>query len=154
MNFLQKNKSVIVIGLMAGFLLIIVTIFISGISGPDTNPLPTGDSPLQTLGLVTSTSDVTPLAPPSGQNTKLGTPVTVSPTPTELTSQDTGSPSSPVTEVSVTETPPGTYAPPPPAVDFVVTDDGPPGTDFPPPAVIEDLPTETPPPGNGLPPGS
>jgi hypothetical protein len=159
MSFLQKNKTVIVVLLMVGFLIVILSIFFSGISGSDANATPT-DSQLQLMNLATSTGNApsgTLTAPNSSMEQAGGgvpSPALGSPPPgvtaQAVTAEAIATP--PGTDFVATEPAPGTDAPPPPTVNVV--DEGPPGTDFPPPLTFVPLPTETPPAGNGPPPGS
>jgi hypothetical protein len=156
MNFLQKNKSVLVVLLMVGFLVVILSIFFSGISGSGSTATPTDSLP-QPINLATSTGGV-PSTPIVGRTPLPAAPAGTSAPPPGVTVQATQvsakSSPPPSTAFAATVSMPGTDAPPPPTVNFAVTDDGPPGTDFPPPDVFQPLPTETPPPGNGPPPGS
>ena len=158
MSFLQKNKTVLVILLMVGFLIVILSLFISGISGADTTATPT-DAQSQMMNLATSTGNAPDgtLAAPSSSMEQTGgvpSPALGSPPPgvtaQAVTAEAIATP--PGTDFVATEPAPGTGAPPPPTVNVV--DEGPPGTDFPPPLTFVPLPTETPPVGNGPPPGS
>ena len=157
MIFLQKNKSVLIILLMAGFLVVILSIFFSGISESDSSPTPTGIVSQQ-LNFATSTgnapsaslSDGTPMpdAPSGTLNPPSG--VTVQPA-TESSPHSLASPS-PTVKSSTAEALPVTNTPLPPTGNDL--GEGPPSTIFPPPLTFVPLPTETPPPGNGPPPGS
>lgn len=159
MSFLQKNKTVLVVLLMVGFLIVILSIFFSGISGSDATATPT-DAQLQLMNLATSTGNA-PSGTLGAPNTSMeqtggvpSTPVLGSPPPgvtAQAVTMEAIAPP-PGTDFVVTEPAPGTGAPPPPTVNVI--DEGPPGTDFPPPLTFVPLPTETPPAGNGPPPGS
>jgi len=148
MSFFQKNKTIITILLMTGFFIAILLIFVSGISGADSNPTPVVDVQPQQSVLATSTGNV-PSAPLSDgtliPEAPSGTPDQSPNSTAQATTEST--PQAPATEViAVTNTSL------PPATDDV--NEEPPGTDFPPPLTFVPLPTETPPPGNGPPPGS
>jgi len=159
MSFLQKNKTALVILLMAGFLVVILSLFFSGISGSDSTATPT-DASSQLMNLATSTGNAPPgtIAPPESSMEQTGgepsPPAFGSPPPGVTLQAGTveAIATPPGTDFVATEPVPGTDAPPPPTAD--ITDEGPPGTDFPPPLTVVPLPTETPPPGNGPPPGS
>lgn len=157
MSFLQKNKSILVILLMVGFLVVILAVFLSGLSDSDSVP-PTADALSQPMNFVTSTGNAlsspiavgTPL-PEMPQGTSAPPPgVTVQATAVQQTPA-LSSPPPGFQGSAATNSGPGTDAPPPPTSAAV--DAGPPGTDFPPPLTFVPLPTETPPPGNGTPPG-
>jgi len=153
MSFLQKNKSMVVILLMDGFLVAILSIFVSGITDSNSDTKPT-DVLSQQMDLATSTGNVPPAVSSDSTPMPDVPSGTVDPLP-GVTQIGTETPPSfvssltPTAQSSVTETPSGADAPPPPTVV-----DGPPGTDFPPPLTFVPPPTETPPPGNGDPPGS
>ena len=158
MSFFQKNKSIMIVVLMVGFLVVIVSIFVSGVSDTNSNPTPTGILSQQ-MNLATSTGNV-PSAP------------RLDATPLPDKPSGTSNPPPGVTAQAVTESAPSLVSSPPPTVRSSVTDapppqaggtppptvasvdEGPPGTDFPPPLTFVPPPTETPPPGNGPPPGS
>jgi hypothetical protein len=152
MNFLQKNKSVLVILLMVGFLVVILSIFFSGISGSGSTATPTNSLP-QPINLATSTGGV-PLTSIVGRTPLPAAPAGTPGVAVQATQASAESSLPPSTAFVTTDSAPGTGAPPPPTVNFAVTDDGPPDTDFPPPLTFVAPPTETPPAGNGPPPGS
>jgi len=157
MSFFQKNKSIMIVVLMVGFLVVIVSIFVSGVSDTNSNPTPTGILSQQ-MNLATSTgnvpsaprSDATPL-PDKPSGTSNPPPGVTAQAVTESAPSLVSSPP-PTVKSSVTDAPPPTGGTPPPTVATV--DGGPPGTDFPPPLTFVPPSTETPPPGNGPPPGS